>query len=134
LQQLAADRIHEAAILLDAGCWSGAFYLAGYAVECALKSCIITYINQTGVLFKNKKWAQDCWTHDLAQLLQQAGLDAEWKIAAAVNPTLSGNWMVVKDWNEQARYEQKTESQARRLYDAITDSKDGVLKWIQMHW
>jgi hypothetical protein len=39
-----------------------------------------------------------------------------------------------RHWSEQARYEQKTESQAKRLYEAITDSKDGVLQWIQTHW
>ena len=39
-QKLAEERIAEAKILLDAGKWSGAYYLAGYAVECALKACI----------------------------------------------------------------------------------------------
>ena len=33
-------RLKEAAALLDLGLADGAFYLAGYAVECALKVCI----------------------------------------------------------------------------------------------
>jgi len=36
-QQLADERISEAAVLLAASKFSGAYYLAGYAVECALK-------------------------------------------------------------------------------------------------
>ncbi len=39
-QGLAEIRIREAEILLAAGAWDGAYYLAGYAVECALKACI----------------------------------------------------------------------------------------------
>lgn len=37
-QRLADVRIAEAKVLLDAGMWDGAYYLAGYAVECALKA------------------------------------------------------------------------------------------------
>jgi HEPN domain-containing protein len=40
LQQLAELRIKEARILLDGDSYSGAYYLAGYAIECALKACI----------------------------------------------------------------------------------------------
>ena len=39
LQNLANERIKDAEALLMAGRWSGAYYLAGYAVECALKAC-----------------------------------------------------------------------------------------------
>jgi hypothetical protein len=40
LRQLAADRILDAEHLLSGGRFSGAYYLAGYSVECALKACI----------------------------------------------------------------------------------------------
>jgi len=39
LQNLANERIKDAEALLMAGRWSGSYYLAGYAVECALKEC-----------------------------------------------------------------------------------------------
>jgi len=39
-QQLADVRIDEAVVLLDQGKYDGAYYLAGYAVECSLKACI----------------------------------------------------------------------------------------------
>jgi HEPN domain-containing protein len=40
LRELALLRLKEAQVLFANGCWSGAYYLAGYAVECALKACI----------------------------------------------------------------------------------------------
>jgi HEPN domain-containing protein len=40
LQALSNVRLKEAKALLGAGLWDGAYYLAGYAVECALKACI----------------------------------------------------------------------------------------------
>ena len=40
LQSLARTRHAEAKALLRAGRSDGAYYLAGYAVECGLKACI----------------------------------------------------------------------------------------------
>jgi len=42
-QKLANDRIADAKHLLEGKRWGEAYYLAGYAVECALKSCVIAY-------------------------------------------------------------------------------------------
>jgi HEPN domain-containing protein len=39
-QQLAESRLKEARALLTAELPDGAYYLAGYAIECALKACI----------------------------------------------------------------------------------------------
>ena len=39
-RQLAEQRLAEAELLLANGFWSGAYYLAGYALECALKAKI----------------------------------------------------------------------------------------------
>src|SRR5205807_5441492 len=38
--KLTEIRMREAKVLLDRKCDEGAYYLAGYAVECALKACI----------------------------------------------------------------------------------------------
>ena len=40
LQKLSRLRVREAKVLLDNKCYEGAYYLLGYAVECALKACI----------------------------------------------------------------------------------------------
>jgi HEPN domain-containing protein len=39
-QRLAELRLKEAKALCAAGMYDGAYYLAGYAVECAIKACI----------------------------------------------------------------------------------------------
>ncbi|HYP39716.1 MAG TPA: HEPN domain-containing protein [Chloroflexia bacterium] len=39
-RKLAGLRITEAKVLLDNACYEAAYYLSGYAVECALKACI----------------------------------------------------------------------------------------------
>jgi len=43
-QKLASERVKDAKALLKTKRWAGAYYLAGYAVECGLKSCIIAYL------------------------------------------------------------------------------------------
>jgi hypothetical protein len=63
LRQLAEDRLRDAECLLAAGRWSGAYYLAGYAVECGLKACIMARVESTGVIFWDRKFADKCWTH-----------------------------------------------------------------------
>ena len=45
-QQLADVRINEAEALLVQGKYDGAYYLAGYAVECGLKACIAKLTDQ----------------------------------------------------------------------------------------
>jgi hypothetical protein len=68
-------------------------------------------------------------------LLDLAGLKLQLKLATtpASNP-LGINWGYVKKWNERARYQQKTEVEARRLFLAVTDTTNGVLPWIKCHW
>ncbi len=132
LQHFTDDRVLDAEALLNSGRWSAAYYIVGYAVECALKSCIASQTNQHD--FPNKTFAQNAYTHDLMSLLALAGLKLQFQLdtTPAANPALGINWQIVKDWNERARYEQKSEAQARRLYQAVTDPLDGVLPWIKI--
>jgi hypothetical protein len=133
LRQLAEDRARDAKALLLARRWSGAYYLAGYGVECALKVCVIRYLMTTD-RFPERRFSERCWTHDLAQLMELVGIKAEFDIALAGDPTLDSNWGVVKDWSETARYERKTRTRAEKLYHAVTDKKHGVLPWIKRRW
>jgi hypothetical protein len=52
----------------------------------------------------------------------------------SVNSALLRNWQVVKDWSEIARYRRKTRLEAEKLYQAVTDTANGVLAWIRNHW
>lgn len=134
LQQLAEDRILDAQALLAAQRWSGAFYLAGYAVECALKSCVLVRIANTGIIFQNKKFVEQCWTHDLEVLVKAAELEEILGLAMAANSILLGHWNTVKDWNEMSRYQQKSQAEAERLFLAVADPTNGVLPWIRSRW
>ncbi len=70
LQKLSNIRIREAKILFSAGEYSGAYYLAGYAVECALKACIAKSVQRYD--FPDKSLAQKSFVHDLGDLLRLA--------------------------------------------------------------
>jgi hypothetical protein len=134
LQQLSDERVEDANALLAASRWSGAYYLTGYALECALKSCVLAYVERTGIIFEDKKFAERCWTHDLGTLVKQADLITEPGLAIAANVQLGTNWLIAKDWSEATRYRLSTQQQAEELFDAITDSSDGVLQWVKNHW
>jgi hypothetical protein len=133
LQRLARDRLRDAKALLAAKRWSGAYYLAGYAVECGLKACIIASLMKTDE-FPEKRFSEQCWTHNLAQLVGLAGLKAALDAAMAADPDLDSCWRIVKVWNESSRYARTTRAKAFGLYRAITDPKHGVLRWIKSHW
>ncbi len=132
LQRLARERIGDARVLLSARRWSAAYYLAGYAVECALKACIAKLMKAEE--FPDKAFAEKCWTHDLERLLFLAGLQAKRDRDAVRDPDFSAKWGTVKDWNESSRYTRTTGARARALYQAITNAKHGVLPWIKLHW
>jgi HEPN domain-containing protein len=132
MQQLAEERIRDAEALLNAGQWSGAYYLAGYAVEWALKACIAKLTNQYD--YPDKDRAQRCYTHKIDVLVLVAGLKNQHKIDMVANPALATNWLIVKDWDETARYELWTEADARKLFAAVIDTSNGVLPWITVHW
>ena len=131
-QRLADVRIDEAGVLLQHGKPDGAYYLAGYAVECGLKACIAKLTSQHD--FPDKALAQKCYTHVIEDLLLVSGLKAQRDADALANPALHQNWVTVKDWSESARYMTKTAAEAQALYDAITDAQFGVLPWLKQRW
>lgn len=108
--------------------------MAGYSVECGLKACIMAYVEATGAIFQDKTFAAKCWTHDVEVLLGLANLEPVLAADCAVNAALFANWATVKVWTETSRYTQATQTDARRMYDAIADNPDGVLQWIRMRW
>ena len=132
LQQLAEDRIEEAKILLDAGKFGGAYYLAGYAVECGLKACIANLLKSE--VFPEKTFSEKCYIHDLGKLMVLADLKDRHGFDMAADADLSRNWGTAAFWTEASRYESKPETEARELYEAITNSAHGVLPWIKRYW
>lgn len=131
LQKLASLRLKEAKHLQEAGLSDGAYYLAGYAVECSLKACIAKQ-TQAGD-FPDKTKVFDSYKHELTPLLKVAGLFQKHASETSNDPIFRTNWTVVKDWSEQSRYESRG-TMASDLLDAISDPQHGVMRWLQQHW
>lgn len=131
-QELAAVRLKEARVLLRAGCYEGAYYLAGYAVECALKACIAKRTERHD--FPDKKRVNASYTHDMEELLILVGLRRAMVEAAATHPELNKNWKIVRNWNEESRYDRPSREEAEDLLDALDDGNHGVPRWLKLHW
>ncbi len=133
LQKLAEMRYTEAKTLLQAGCYQGAYYLAGYAIECALKACIAKQIVQYE--FPDRVLANNAWSHNLERLIGTAELEYRFRIARRKNQVLEANWSVVKDWNESSRYDITiSKAKAGDLFQAGFAKDDGILGWIKEQW
>jgi hypothetical protein len=134
-RQLAEDRILDAEALLAAQRWSGAYYLAGYALECGLKSCVLAYLpTDAGVIFRDRKFSEKCWSHNLENLLEYAELEKELEKDSAADPTLGFNWSIVKKWTEISRYRNTNHIDAQKPLVAIQDQASGILPWVKRHW
>src|SRR5690606_16300174 len=131
-KNIAEIRIREARCLLDQGLNSGAYYLAGYALECAIKACLSKQILQHNI--PENKFIKEIHTHDLQKLIKfDEELSASFREQSGNNDFIT-NWSLVKDWSEQSRYKTYNKNQAEELIEAITKEKGGVLPWIQQYW
>ena len=131
-QELAELRFQESKVLLTAGFPEGAYYLAGYAVECALKSCIAKKTREHD--FPEKKLVNDSHTHDLAKLLQLAELKIDLEMAMQGNPAMQSSWDAIQNWSETSRYERRNAQEAADLLQAVEDQTGGLLPWIMLRW
>ena len=133
LQRLADIRIAEARTLLDSGHYSGAYYLTGYAVKCALKAYIAKQVREFD--FPDRNLAIRSYSHKLQYLLKTALLDTALEQEGKSNPPLLSNWLVVQSWNVESRYKPDvSQDECRGLYTAVTDSANGILLWVKLHW
>ncbi len=122
----------EAKILLQSHCWEGAYYLGGYAAECALKACIAKQTERYE--FPDKKRVDDSHTHDLDKLAQLAGLDTALSEAGKLEPELYLNWKIVRNWSEKSRYARPSRAEAEGLLAALRDRQYGLLRWLRRFW
>lgn len=130
-QRLADLRVREAGILLRSRNPIGAYYLVGYAIECALKACIAKQARRHEFPPK-ADYVRRLYTHDLEDLLKLADLDEQLKDDMRTNTTLAQNWLVVKGWSEKSRY-LSSGLNGKDLFGA-TAGPDGVLGWIKRRW
>ena len=130
---MAELRLREAEALLRARQFSGAYYLGGYAIECALKACIAKKTKRHDFP-ESPNRVRECYSHDLVQLVTLAGLKAELDKNKGSDPEFEDSWEIVIEWSEQSRYEFIPENDARDLLKAINDANHGVLQWVKSLW
>jgi HEPN domain-containing protein len=135
LQELSRLRLREAEALYKAHFYDGCVYLAGYAVELALKARICRLLRvkeypplagDIGRAFK---------VHSLDQLKVLAGLGAE--IDVKRNKELFDNWSKAVEWDPEQRYDAPGKYNARvakGVLDGLTDKPNGVFTWLTKRW
>ncbi len=118
LQTVAKTRLEDARVLVAAGRFAGASYLAGYAVEAALKARICLTLGWLGFPETRREFEgyQSLRTHNLEVLLRFAGVEA------AVKAGNLPQWAVVLNWDPAARYAvaMTTEWEASNMVTAVT--------------
>ena len=133
-QKISRLRVKEAKALLDNSYPAGAYYLMGYAVECALKACIAKQTKQYDFPPK-PSIVNAIYKHDLKELVSHAELKSKLEHEIETNPIFEAYWNIIEDWSEQFRYSDSIlMSTARDLYRACTARKNGVLSWLKKWW
>lgn len=133
LKSLAESRIEEAAVLLKSAHWTGAYYLAGLGVECALKACLARAVQQYD--FPDKSFINRAYTHKLEELARlDAGIWAQLDTEMRSDSKLESNWITVFQWNDENRYDVVAQLEATSFYAAITEPATGVMDWIRRRW
>jgi HEPN domain-containing protein len=132
LQQLSEQHLGDVQVLLERKRWPGAYYLAGYSVECALKACIAKLTRANDFPHKD---SPKVFTHNLDLLVELAGLKQARINRAESSRDFKLSWAEVLKWSEESRYDLSTgEREAKNLINAISDNQEGVLPWIKRHW
>src|SRR3990172_10252014 len=130
LQHLTRIRLREARVLLNNRNYEGAYYLLGYAVECAFKACIARQTRRHD--FPDKKFVNDIYTHDLNKLLRLSGLEPEHRREIHANPIFELNWTIVKDWSEESRYDAGVNrTKAADFRPAVVSRRNDILPFLQ---
>lgn len=114
-KRLAKIRIDDAGVLYEHNRYDAAYYLAGYAVECALTARIIRRLEG---YFPPK---QNLYTHDLGKLHEAAGLQALFEKRATKDKSFRASWRTLKDWSEESRYDTHDRRAAKEMLESASE-------------
>ena len=128
-QELARERLAEATLLLESGLPSGAYYLAGYVIECELKAFIAAGFRANEIPDKSR--VNSIHTHNLRDLLNLADLKSPLEDDMSENSGLRESWATISKWSEHARYEIWTPDAAAIMLEAVGAADKGLLQWLQ---
>jgi HEPN domain-containing protein len=124
LRRLSQTRIKEASVLLDHEYYEGAVYLAGYAVELALKE-IITKTHEWDTF--GREASRDFLTHKLEDLLRLSGIQRRFRSDSANVRA----WSKLKSWGPDNRYGVNlphTHEQAQHFLDNVIFVVEAIWK------
>jgi len=132
LEALAETRLQDAILLLQTGRSSSAYYLAGYAVELALKACVAKAFQPNAI--PDKAFVNEIYTHSLERLLSTAGLLPPFSADSKADPQLATAWGIASKWRESSRYLVWDSISAGDLIQAIGDPHQGFFQWVKKYW
>ncbi len=118
--------------MFDAGRWANAYYLAGYAVEFALKACAARQFSAEAI--PDRKFVISLHTHQISELVGLAGLRSDLRVKQDEDSTFAANWGIAAEWSPETRYDATDKSSAHYLIHAISEPHHGVLGWIRTFW
>jgi HEPN domain-containing protein len=130
-QQLAEIRLEEARLLLKNGQPSGAYYLAGYAIECALKAKIASQFRADEI--PDKTLVNNVYKHDLNELLSLANLREEQAEAVSNDSELRRYWTITTRWKAETRYKLCSLEEATDMLEAVGGDR-GLMQWLRSRW
>ena len=117
-KHVARVRLEDAAVLLGKNRFSGAIYLAGYAVECLLKWAVTEHRECIYL-------PAELEIHILQTLLQEAGLQPWLRRHVKLETAFCG---LSKSWGPKLRYltKEPEPKHAKRLYEQIVEVYDWI--------
>lgn len=128
-KQLSEQRLEEAKALLSNRKYSGAYYLAGYVIELALKGCYCKKVGKYTFPPERETYNQ-LYSHNLNDILIVSRTKSAYDKAVITDMRLQIAWEVVKDWSEKTRYQIIKKRDAKPMVEAV----EVVLKWIKTLW
>ncbi len=132
-KRIAELRVADAAYLLRGNRYAAAYYLAGYAIECALKACIARQFRGSNI--PDKGSVDKLYVHDLRVLARFANLEGPIREETRSDPQFGAHWLTVQDWSEESRYQfRRNAVEAQTMFDSVADSQHGVLRWLKHYW
>lgn len=132
LQAVARAKLADALLLHEHGRFSNAYYLAGYAVEIALKACIARQI--VAETIPDRSFVNEIFRHELKRLVNLAGLAGDLRDREARDAAFAANWATAADWRPEVRYTEVDRSAAEAMLSAVGDPGAGVVPWISTYW
>jgi hypothetical protein len=128
LHRLALTRPEDAQALMNVGRFDAAYYLAGYAIECALKACIAKNTREHDFPPKD---SHRYYQHNLESLSRHSACFVAFQRDQESDTELAEYWNLVKEWNEESRYQLRGDEAlktAEAMLRAVSDEEHGSIE------